>query len=132
MIRQRPPAMLARLGRSEFRSTFRLLGNEAATLSDSDAAAVRRQARSIVERRLAIGCPANDGRQTPYRGHPVFVAQHATATCCRSCMAKWHGVAKNRAMNAEEVDFAVGVICAWLEARRLPSCQLVLDLSPPA
>ncbi len=27
--------------------------------------------------------PRNDGKQTPFRGHPVFTAQHATATCCR-------------------------------------------------
>ncbi len=24
------------------------------------------------------------------KGHPVFVAQHATATCCRECIRKWH------------------------------------------
>ena len=28
-----------------------------------------------------------DGK-TPMRGHPVFIAQHATATCCRGCLAQ--------------------------------------------
>jgi hypothetical protein len=32
------------------------------------------------------------------RGHPVFIAQHATATCCRGCLAKWHDIPAGRAL----------------------------------
>lgn len=49
------------------------------------------------------------------RGHPVFVAQHATATCCRGCLAKWHSIAAGRALSEGERDYVVSVIAAWLE-----------------
>ena len=41
-------------------------------------------------KRIAPKEPLNDGKQTPMKGHPVFIAQHATATCCRECTRKWH------------------------------------------
>ena len=47
-------------------------------------------AADFIEKRLAPAYPTNDGKQTPMRKHPVFVAQHATATCCRGCLEKWH------------------------------------------
>jgi hypothetical protein len=48
------------------------------------------------------------------RGHPVFIAQHATATCCRSCIQKWHGIGKGRALNTDEIEFVVGLVMGWL------------------
>ena len=62
------------------------------------------------------------------RGHPVFVAQHATATCCRNCLARNHGIAKGHELTAEELEYVVGVICRWIE-RELgadPEAQLRL------
>lgn len=54
------------------------------------------------------------------RGHPVFVAQHATATCCRGCLAKWHGIAAGRPLTKAEQDLAAALIMRWLdgEAKR--------------
>lgn len=71
-------------------------------------------ARDFVGQRLADAEPANDGRQTPMRNHPVFIAQHATATCCRGCLAKWHNIPKGRALSAEEIDYVVAVIERWI------------------
>ena len=82
--------------------------------------AMRAHAADLIAKRLAPAEPRNDGRQTPYRGHPVFVAQHATATCCRGCLSKYHGIAKGQALTAEEQTYVVGVICDWI-ARELRS-----------
>lgn len=71
-------------------------------------------ARDFVDKRLAPLNPPNDGRQTPFRGHPVFVAQHATATCCRSCLEKWHGIAGDHALDEEEVRHVLAVLERWL------------------
>jgi hypothetical protein len=57
-----------------------------------------RQRFRLVDRELSY--PANDGKQTTFQGHPVFVAQHATACCCRGCLAKWHGIAQGQALTA--------------------------------
>ena len=48
------------------------------------------------------------------RGHPVFIAQHATGTCCRGCLEKWHHISKNRNMSNEDVDYVVDVIMTWI------------------
>jgi hypothetical protein len=75
---------------------------------------VLQHAADFIRDRLAPANPANDGKQTPMRGHPVFIAQHATATCCRSCLAKWHKIPPGRALSDKEVDYVVHVISAWL------------------
>lgn len=65
-------------------------------------------------KRLAPANPKQDGKQTPMKGHPVFLAQHATATCCRSCLEKWHGIEKGRALTKEEIESIVELIMAWI------------------
>lgn len=103
------------LARSSFRRRFRLGARELRYLEEKGLSTVAAHAEEFIQLRLAPADPPNDGRQTPMRGHPVFVAQHATATCCRSCLAKWHGIGKNVALTAEEIDYVVGVLRAWLE-----------------
>jgi hypothetical protein len=105
------------LGGSDFRRRFRLRGKELDYLHAKGLSAVMRHAADFVERRLAPAEPANDGRQTPTRNHPVFVAQHATATCCRGCLSKWHAVPKGRALDAAESLYVLRVIERWLEGQ---------------
>ncbi|HEX4129848.1 MAG TPA: DUF4186 domain-containing protein [Pirellulales bacterium] len=107
--------LFAALARSRFRSRFRLDARDRAYLRNKGLAAILEHGREFIATRLAPAGPANDGRQTPMRGHPVFVAQHATATCCRSCLAKWHGIAKGRALASGEIEYVLGVIGAWLQ-----------------
>jgi len=102
------------LGRSKFRSGFRLRGRDAAYLRDKGLAAVLDHARDFVTQRLADARPANDGRQTPMRNHPVFVAQHATGTCCRKCLAKWHGIPAGTPLTQEQIDYIAEVLGRWL------------------
>ena len=109
--------LFAALRRSSFRRRFALGTKERAYLSAKGLGTVLEHAREFVARRLAPGMPAHDGRQTPLRGHPVFIAQHATATCCRTCLGKWHGISVGRPLSAEEQAHAVCAIARWLEAQ---------------
>ena len=102
------------LGRSRFRSGFKLSAKETQYLEQKGLATILDHAQGFVAKRLADAEPVNDGRQTPARKHPVFVAQHATATCCRKCLAKWHGIPKGRALRQDEIDYIVRVIGSWL------------------
>ncbi|MEA2377675.1 MAG: hypothetical protein QOD13_1582, partial [Thermoleophilaceae bacterium] len=77
--------------------------------------AIRKHARELIAQRVAPAAPRKDGKQTPYRGHPVFVAQHATATCCRTCLERWHGLPKGCELTAEQQDYVVEVICRWID-----------------
>jgi hypothetical protein len=101
--------------RSDFRRRFRLRGREAAYLRDKGLDTVLVHARQFIESRLAPAEPANDGRQTPMRNHPAFIAQHATATCCRGCLEKWHHIPKGRSLSQPEIDYVVAVIGRWLQ-----------------
>src|SRR6476661_11203267 len=101
---------------SAFRRRFRLAPAERAYLASKGMDAIRSHARDFVAQRLAPAQPRNDGRQTPWRGHPVFVAQHATACCCRGCLQKWHGIAKGHALDPDEQAHVVAALMRWLHA----------------
>jgi uncharacterized protein DUF4186 len=109
-------ATLEALARQPFRTRFHLRGRDAATVELRGMDVVRKHAAELLAKRLAPAAPHKDGKQTPYRGHPVFVAQHATATCCRGCLERWHGIEKGRELTAAEQEYAVDVICRWIEA----------------
>jgi hypothetical protein len=106
--------LFERLGRSAFRRKFRLRRGEREYLDRNGLDAVLEHAAGFVERRLAPADPPNDGRQTPFGNHPAFVAQHATATCCRGCLAKWHAIPKGRELTPAEQEYVLAVIRRWL------------------
>jgi hypothetical protein len=107
-------SLFARLSRSTFRSRFRLGVKERQYCIDKGAPVIAQHAADFVARRLAPMNPSNDGKQTPMRGHPVFIAQHATATCCRGCLAKWHNIPVGVALTDAQQGYVVEVIYHWL------------------
>ena len=109
--------LFAHLSRSAFRSRFRLAKEDREYLKRKGWDLVLSHAADFVQNRLAPASPKNDGRQTPIKGHPVFTAQHATATCCRGCLAKWHGIAKGDDLDDHQVDYLVNVIRYWREGQ---------------
>lgn len=109
--------LFAALARSRFRRRFALGEREADYLRRKGLATVLDHGRDFIAKRLAPAEPANDGRQTPWRNHPVFVAQHATATCCRKCLSRWHGIPADRALTEAEQTHVLAVIERWLRAR---------------
>ena len=108
-----------RLSKSKFRSRFHLSEGDRKYIREKGMDTVRRHAAEIVQRRLAPAEPKNDGSQTPMRGapngHPVFIAQHATATCCRGCLFKWHGIPKGRELTDKEQGYIVDVLMKWIQ-----------------
>jgi hypothetical protein len=108
-------AVFERLATQPFRARFHLRGREAATIELRGMDVIRRHARELLTKKLVPAHPPKDGKQTPYRGHPVFVAQHATATCCRGCLARWHDIPKGRELTSAEQDYVVDVISRWIE-----------------
>jgi hypothetical protein len=106
--------VLAGLSKSDFRARIHLQKKELDYLRRKGPEVVLSHASDFIEKRLAPAEPVNDGKQTPWRNHPVFVAQHATATCCRTCLEKWHAIPKGRALTEEEQSYVVEVIGKWL------------------
>ncbi|HEY4648361.1 MAG TPA: DUF4186 domain-containing protein [Gemmatimonadales bacterium] len=106
--------VFSRLAQSAFRQRFRLADREQSYLEERGLETILEHARRFIDQRLAPEFPHRDGKQTPYRGHPVFVAQHATATCCRGCLQRWHGIARGRALTRAEREHVLAVLERWL------------------
>ena len=106
--------LFQRLAQSAFRSGFHLGAAQRTYIEQKGWTTIRQHAADFVAKRLAPANIPNDGRQTPMRGHPVFLAQHATGCCCRGCFCKWHHIPAGRALTPEEQRYAVGVLMAWL------------------
>ena len=106
---------LVRLGESQFRAKFVLSEADRSYARDKGRHVIDRHAHEMLRARVGEAQPSNDGRQTPWRGHPVFTAQHATATCCRGCIEKWHGIAKGRPLTDAEVNRLADLVMAWID-----------------
>ena len=107
-------AAFQKLVRSKSRSRFRLSDVDRRYIAEKGMDTIRRHAEDFIRTRLASANPANDGRQTPMRGHPVFKAQHATATCCRGCLEKWWKVPKGVDIPPERQSRIVDFLMEWI------------------
>jgi hypothetical protein len=106
---------LDRLSTYRFRSRFHLKGRERALVQLRGTTAIRAHAEQLIGARLAPAQPRNDGKQTPYGNHPVFVAQHATATCCRGCLERHHAISRGHQLTDDERRYVVEVIMRWIQ-----------------
>ena len=107
--------VLDRLSKSRFRSSFHLKDKDILYIEDKGIDKIRNHAYDFVTKRLADTSNVTDGKQTPMKGHPVFIAQHATGTCCRRCLEKWHYISKNKNMTDDDIKYVVDIIMSWIE-----------------
>ncbi len=104
------------LSLSKFRSSFHLNNKMKDYVRDKGLDKIKSDAYDLISKRLAPAFIANDGKQTPMRQvHPVFIAQHACACCCRGCLEKWYKIPKGRELTKEEEDFVVSLLLEWIK-----------------
>lgn len=108
--------ILERLKFSKFRSSFHLKEKDIEYIKSKGIAKIKSHAIDFVNKHLADPTTFNDGKQTPMRGHPVFIAQHATATCCRGCLYKWHQIEPTHILNQSECNYIVDIIMTWINS----------------
>lgn len=106
--------IFGKLSRSKFRSSFHLSKKDKEYVNNKGLDKIREHAYDFIKKRLAPSQILNDGKQTPMRGHPVFIAQHATATCCRGCLYKWHKIKAGANLSCEQIEYVVNVIMKWI------------------
>ena len=107
--------ILNRLARSKFRSSFHLNSNMKDYIDKKGIDVIEKHAYDFINNRLRPKIILNDGKQTPMKGHPVFIAQHACACCCRNCLYKWHKIEKNKELNDKEVEYIVNILIKWIK-----------------
>lgn len=106
---------LEALSKSKFRSGFKLKEKEKEYIKQKGLEKIEEHAYDFITKRLAPKYIKNDGKQTPMKGHPVFIAQHATACCCRGCLFKWHKIRENKDLNQKEIKYIVDLIMEWIK-----------------
>ena len=107
--------ILNKLSKSKFRNSFHLSSKDIKYINDKGLNVIRKHAEDFIKIRLAPAYIPNDGKQTPMKNHPVFIAQHATATCCRTCLYKWHHIPINKTLTDVEQAYLVDIIMTWIK-----------------
>ena len=107
--------ILYKLSKSKFRSSFHLTKKLKEYVYEKGTDTIRDHAYEIINKRIKPKYIPNDGKQTPMKNHPVFIAQHATGTCCRSCLLKWHNIPKDIQLTDTQVDYIVNLIIEWIK-----------------
>lgn len=102
------------LQRSKFRSSFYLRKKEKTYIDKNGMEKIKEHAYDFIKNKLAPAYPDNDGAQTPMKNHPVFIAQHATGTCCRGCLEKWHKIPKGVELTDNQINYVVALIMEWI------------------
>ena len=108
-------SLLEKLRQSPFRSRFKLKEKDFDYIQKKGMNTILQHAKDFIAQRIAPAGLPNDGKQTPMHGHPVFIAQHATACCCRKCIQKWHGFSPNGALSPQQQTYLVHLIMTWIE-----------------
>lgn len=107
--------ILKKLSISKFRSSFKLKEKDIEYINKKGLNVIEEHAFQFIKKRLSCKVILNDGKQTPMKGHPVFIAQHATATCCRECLSKWHGIPKGTELTKKQQEYIVDIIMSWIK-----------------
>ena len=107
--------ILNNLSKSKFRSSFHLSSKDKEYIRLKGLPTIKIHAYEFIMKRLAPKIIPNDGKQTPYKGHPVFISQHHCACCCRKCLNKWYHIPLNTQLTNKQVDFIVNLIMAFID-----------------
>ena len=75
---------------------------------------LRLHATDFIQKRIAPAEPKNDGHQTPTKGHPVFIAQHACGCNDRDAVETFFSLKKGKQLSEKEVTLIVDVLISWM------------------
>ena len=103
---------LEELSKSKFRNSFHLRKYMIKFIDEKGMDTVKSHAIDFIESKL--NHPVNDGKQTPMKGHPVFIAMHACGCCCRSCLYKWHKIPKDKELSDNDKQYILSLLMIWI------------------
>ena len=107
--------ILDKLSRSKFRSSFHLRNYMIEYIDEKGLDTIERHTSDFIRDRLSDAYPKKDGKQTPTKGHPTFIAMHACACCCRSCLNKWHHIKMGKPLTNEEQEYIKDLLMTWIK-----------------
>jgi exodeoxyribonuclease V alpha subunit len=104
--------LFAKLLKSKFRRKFHLNDADFQIIDKKGLDLLWEETKLILQDRVSV-LKENDGMQTPFKGHPCFVGQHALGLCCRNCIEKWHGIPKELELEENHLDYFADLLLAW-------------------
>lgn len=105
---------LRELSKSKFRNSFHLRKYMISYINEKGMEKIKEHTISFIEQKLSSAFPENDGKQTPTKNHPTFIAMHACACCCRGCLEKWHHIPKGRKLTNNEKNYIYLLLISWI------------------
>lgn len=87
-----------------------------------------------IRKSVAPNQPFRDGAQTPFDSPKdgrmaLYCAQHATAACCRKCVAVWHGISEGIELSDADVRYLTNLGMEYFR-RRLPNLSANPEVVP--
>ena len=119
MVNRDIEIILSKLSKSKFRNSFKLKNKDIEYINTKGFDTIEKHAYDFIKKRISPSVILNDGKQTPMKGHPVFIAQHACGCCCRGCLERIHHIPKNKELSKSEIDYIVEVIMTWIKREML-------------
>jgi hypothetical protein len=74
-------------------------------------------AEHFLRKYIAKPADAFSSISTSMDGNPIHYAQHATATCCRRCIEKWHGIPPDRYLQEDEILYFLRLVQLFINDR---------------
>ena len=102
------------LSKSKFRSSFHLRKYMIDYINEKGMDVIKSHTVDFIKEKLQPANPKNDGKQTPMKGHPTFIAMHACGCCCRGCLEKWHHIEKGRELTKDECNYIYKLLITWI------------------
>ena len=103
-----------KLAKDKSRSVFTLGQAEVEYIQSRGIDILRLHATDFIQKRIAPAEPKNDGHQTPTKGHPVFIAQHACGCNDRDAVETFFSLKKGKQLTEKQVHLIVDVLISWM------------------
>lgn len=74
-------------------------------------------AEHIIRKNIAKPADVYGNLATSIEGNAIHYAQHATATCCRKCIEKWHGIPLDQTLTEDQIVYFTKLVILYLKER---------------
>lgn len=78
------------------------------------------EGRTLIVKIFSEEAKHHSCKVAPVQNHPIFTALHATGTCCRSSLEKWHKIPKNKELREKDIFYILLVVKEWIIRQEMP------------
>ncbi|WP_372655987.1 DUF4186 family protein [Halobacteriovorax sp.] len=110
-----------RLGCSKVCCKFKLKDEQWEYLAKRGFDTILLEGRSLIVKIFNEDSLSHSCKVAPVQTHPIYIALHATGTCCRSSLEKWHKIPKSKELKEKDIFYILLVVKEWIIRQEKPS-----------